>query len=166
MSPGAREPLSACSRPGEMGGASLAGSVLEAVMPARCSPLAGLRAGTWSPWSLCWYFVLLSREVSLSQNSITLLPPESSEREHAADSAARASCGGGWASVAPTLSFAQRGSGSSPAPLHGQPWGARWPPSRPLWLFVASVVLSRRHLASRLVLEGHTCARAIPGGEF
>lgn len=85
VSPGARAPLSACSRLGEMGGASLARSVLEAVMPTRCSPRAGLRDGMWSPWSLCWYFVLLSREVSLSQNSITWLPPESSEREHAAD---------------------------------------------------------------------------------
>ena len=46
----------------------------------RCSHRAA-DAGTRFLWSLCRYFVLLSREVSLPQNSITLVPPGSSERE-------------------------------------------------------------------------------------
>lgn len=47
----------------------------------RCSHRAGLMLECSSCGPSCRYFVLLSREVSLSQNSITLVPPGSSERE-------------------------------------------------------------------------------------
>lgn len=47
----------------------------------KCSPQAKLKARMWFLWSRWWYFVLHSWEVRLSQNSITLVPAENSERE-------------------------------------------------------------------------------------